>query len=117
MSDDLTDLATDLATAGPEMDAITDALLKDRSDAMVETAKSLVAVESGDLRDSLIGVTGEQHERLIMGKFYGMFVEYGTARAGPKPFINPAVDKHLDELEDLLLQAGTAQIVGEGVFS
>lgn len=50
---------------------------------------------SGKLADSIDAKPGDGDDWLVtVGEFYGLFVEYGTRRAGARPFLTPAAEAH-----------------------
>lgn len=62
------------------------------------SAKEIVTVRTGATRDS-IETTGSGLVREIGPTTrYGFFLENGTFKDAPQPFMGPALDKHTDEL-------------------
>lgn len=77
-------------------------------DAAVE-ARSLAPVgDTGELRDSIsVGLEGDGRFASIGAEIgptvdYAPFVEYGTSRMAPQPFIGPAVEAQLPKLTSAL---------------
>ncbi len=67
---------------------------------MVDYAKAIVPVDTGYLQRSIDWVAmgeGEWHFRAMAG--YASYVELGTSRMRAQPFMQPAVDAILDEIE------------------
>jgi HK97 gp10 family phage protein len=67
---------------------------------MVDYAKSIVPVDTGFLRDSIDWAAtgeGEWHFRAKAG--YASYVELGTSKMQAQPFMQPAVEAILDEIE------------------
>ena len=78
--------------------------VNDGVEMMVETAKILVPVATGNLRDS-IHYEGSFPDYSIVvdaqneyGQYYGYFVEHGTSRQGAQPFLWPAINAVLPKL-------------------
>ena len=75
-------------------------------------AQSLAPVDTGNLRSSIsrdlvrddTSITGEVGPTAA----YGWFVENGTSRSGPQPYMGPAFDRRLPALE-----AALGQIAGD----
>lgn len=59
-------------------------------------AKAKCPVDTGYLRNSISTSIGLAGLKATVGPTanYGAFVEYGTSRAGPHPYMGPAVDKN-----------------------
>lgn len=56
-------------------------------------AKSRAPVQTGFLRASIQATqVGKAHWRVTVGADYGLYVEYGTVRSGPRPYFHPAID-------------------------
>lgn len=71
------------------------------ADIVLEDAKARVPVRTGTLKESLTKETTEKTAgRAVVsvgpGKegFYGRFVELGTSKTAPRPFLRPALDKN-----------------------
>lgn len=103
---------------------------------VIQEAKDLVPVDSGDLRDSLhiggytkltpeyrkVGSYGALKKPIGKGKTFGVFagstlpyahlVELGTKRTRAKPFLRPAADTKQDEVVKAVEQAIQAVIEG-----
>lgn len=78
------------------------ALVEKTGDDIVSTAKSIVAVRTGFLRDS-IEMQMERHGNASFGRIvavirvkasYGKFVELGTRKMAAQPFLVPAFEMH-----------------------
>jgi HK97 gp10 family phage protein len=87
-------LAADLAKAGPRQIALAKkALVKTALD-VEATAKQLAAVDTGAMRNS-IGIDFEELAATIGPTVnYAPYVEFGTSRQAPQPFMGPALDRH-----------------------
>ena len=99
---DLRALAVDLRNDGPA--AIPHATLVDRKidAAIVGDAKVLSPVDTGFLENSIgseVTVTDDAVEA-VEGPTaeYGLYVEAGTSRMEPQPYMGPAFDRNIDQL-------------------
>lgn len=87
------------------------------TDLIVKEAKRLVPVDTGRLRDSITADTkGEAGRSIATGDIvadapYAGFVEFGTVRQAPQPFMRPALRKYRKGFKDDLARAG-AQVLG-----
>ena len=68
-------------------------------------ASRLVPTRTGYLRSTIYARTREWEAEVGAEAVYAANVEFGTSRAQAKPFLNPAVEARLPELETLFLQA------------
>jgi len=64
-----------------------------------QTAKSTVAVDTGELRDSIRHEVSGEEARIGAGAEHGIFVEFGTYKMGAQPFLRPAVDNNKSAVE------------------
>jgi HK97 gp10 family phage protein len=68
-------------------------------------AKRLVPVRTGYLRSTIFARIQEWNAEVGAEAAYAANVEFGTLYAMAQPFLNPAVQAHLPELERVLLEA------------
>jgi HK97 gp10 family phage protein len=68
-------------------------------------AQRVVPVRTGYLRSTIFARTREWSVELGAEATYAACVEFGTRSAQAKPFLAPAVETRLPELEGMLLQA------------
>jgi HK97 gp10 family phage protein len=68
-------------------------------------AQRIVPVRTGYLRSTIYARTREWNTEVGAEASYAADIEFGTRTAQAKPFLNPAVQSYLPELERLLLQA------------
>lgn len=61
---------------------------------VITTAKAIVPVRTGALRDSLKFVVKQNGITFSAGVDYGVFIEFGTTKMDAQPFMNPAVDEN-----------------------
>lgn len=74
-------------------------------------AKIAAPVDTGNLRNSIsheIRAQGGLSGGSIIAAIgptaeYGAFVEYGTSRMSPQPYLGPAFDRHVGDLDKALL--------------
>ena len=58
-----------------------------------ELARNRAPVLSGELRASIeVQPESELSKTVVVGKFYGSFVEFGTHKMAAKPFLTPATE-------------------------
>lgn len=86
-------------------------LIKELMDEAARTGKvlsqKLVPVDTGDLKNSIKFHATTNHGWTFLlqaeaGMYYASFVEGGTSRMGPRPFLQPGVDLAADQIEILL---------------
>ena len=64
---------------------------------------ALGAVDTGNLRRSIEhGDNGKDEAYIGTNVEYGKYVEYGTSKMAPRPFLKQAVNNHIDEYKSLL---------------
>lgn len=67
--------------------------VNERSAKRIEaTAKQLVPVLSGDLRDSITAIPTEGSDWAVIARFPGHLIEFGTVHGGVHPFMVPAAE-------------------------
>lgn len=67
--------------------------LMDVAKEIEEKAKRFVRVRTGALRDSITAQEISELEVAVSMLFYGYYLEYGTSRMPPYPFIRPALEQ------------------------
>ena len=72
---------------------------------IVSTAREIAPVRTGALRNSIYYAL--EPWRLVVGAavHYAAFVEYGTRKMAPRPYLRPAVWSHLNDLINSLRKA------------
>jgi HK97 gp10 family phage protein len=68
-------------------------------------AKQLVPVRTGHLRQSIYAEVREWVVRIGAEATYALFVELGTRYMQARPYIYPAIQAHLPELESIIRDA------------
>lgn len=71
-------------------------------------AKRLAPVDTGNLRNSITtAVTGDGLTAAVVATAsYAPFVELGTSRMAPQPFMGPATDRNKEAFYDAMAQLG-----------
>ena len=78
--------------------------VNDGVEMMVETARILVPVATGNLRDSIHYEGSFPNYSIVVdaqneyGQYYGYYVEWGTSKMGAQPFLWPAINAVLPKL-------------------
>lgn len=62
------------------------------------TAKALAPVDTGNLRGSISSDVHAFSAEIGPTAEYGAYVEEGTSRMAPQPYMNPAADRHEPDL-------------------
>ena len=100
--DDLNRLAMDLSAAGPKALPPAARAVEKASRDIERDAKIACFVRTGNLRSSIstdLSVTDTSVTAEIgPTASYGGYVESGTSRAGPRPYLGPAFSRHADLL-------------------
>lgn len=65
-------------------------------------AKELCPVDTGHLRDSITHSVDDNTVYLSSDVEYAPYVEFGTYKQKPQPFMGPAMQDHLDEYKAIL---------------
>lgn len=68
-----------------------------------DTARAVAPVDTGNLRDSiLVARDGETRAAVVATASYASYVENGTTRQAPQPYMSTATIKHEQEFYDML---------------
>jgi len=96
-----------------ELAAASAVVVKKVSTAIAKTAldieadsKALCPVDTGFLRNSISSDIKPLEAEIGPTAEYGAYVEYGTSRAGPQPYITPSFDRRSSSLVSAIEQAG-----------
>lgn len=68
-------------------------------------AKQLVPVRTGHLRSSIYAKIQEWVAEIGAEATYALFVEFGTRYMQAQPYLYPAIQEHLPELEQIICDA------------
>jgi HK97 gp10 family phage protein len=71
-------------------DSMRDDWQKDWGTELTDTIRANVPVDTGELRDSIQQV---EPGGIRIGAFYWRFVENGTSKMAPRPFVRPSIKK------------------------
>ena len=94
-------------------------VIKDGGEAIAKRAKELAPRgATGKLRRSINstftagGGGSEAHAEIGPTAFYGRFVEHGTARMSPHPYLAPAADAESEAITEALAKAAAESVFG-----
>jgi HK97 gp10 family phage protein len=83
------------------------------------TAKNKAPVDTGNLKGSIghsdlrsVGTSGSMHAEIGPTAEYGAFVEFGTSRMAPQPYMGPAADQHFPLFAQAVEQLGLEALGG-----
>jgi HK97 gp10 family phage protein len=103
---ELHEIERTIDASGPKVEALAKAVVRKMGFDTVAEAQALVPVDTGNLKNS-IGVDfdadGLGFEAGPTAN-YGHFVEWGTSRMSPRPYMRPAFDKVTEPLDALIAQ-------------
>lgn len=104
-------LADDLRQAADTMPGKAQSVVSKVGHDMQATAQAIVPVDTGHLK-STIGteVMGLSADVFATAE-YSSYVELGTSRMAPQPYLGPAFDQHLPDLESALGALGSSAIL------
>ena len=85
-------------------EALTESV-KTQVEAVVETAKELCPVDTGNLRDSIEGsISAGGHYGIVKvptkEAYYGFMVHFGTEKMAGRPFLYQASERHSSEFQE-----------------
>lgn len=105
-SNELRRLGEDLTAMGAQAQAgARDVVAKTAADITAD-AKVFAPVDTGNLRNSigydLSNQGGESSAEIGPTANYGLFVETGTSRMAPQPFLGPAFDRRASRFEEAM---------------
>lgn len=95
-------LSATLATAGAAHRAAATAVVAKTAADIEATAKNLAPVDTGTLKSSITRDVRGLEAEIGPTVNYALYVEAGTSRAAPQPFLGPATDMHTPEFEAAL---------------
>jgi HK97 gp10 family phage protein len=82
------------------------------AEAMAQTGRQLAPVETGLLRSSITADINDLQAEVGPTVYYAVFVEYGTSRMAPQPFMGPAGDMHEADYADSLADGAEDAVFG-----
>jgi HK97 gp10 family phage protein len=112
-------LSADIARAAATTGLRAQAVVRKTAYDIEGTAKNLVPVDTGNLKGSIghsdarsVGRSGTLAIEIGPTANYGAFVEMGTSRMAPQPFMGPAADTHAPAFEQAMQQLGLEGLNG-----
>lgn len=112
-------LSTDIAQAARGTGAKAQQVVRKTAYDIERTAKNLVPVDTGNLKGSIghsdarsVGRSGTLAVEIGPTANYGIFVEAGTSRMAPKPYMGPAADQHEPAFMQAMQQLGLEALDG-----
>lgn len=111
-------LSADLTSAGREVGNRALQVVRKTAYDIETTAKSIVAVDTGNLKSSIthsdprMASTGSLAAEIGPTADYGEFLETGTRRMAPQPFMGPAADRHEPAFNAAMAQLGQELLDG-----
>jgi HK97 gp10 family phage protein len=119
MADDLRRLAADIQRAARTTGQRAQLVIRKSATDIESTAKNLVPVDTGNLKGSIghsdlrtVGRSGSLSVEIGPTANYGIFIEQGTSRMAPQPFMGPAADRHTPAFEQAMAQLGLEGLNG-----
>ena len=95
-------LRSRLDTIARELSGELDDAVRMAAEAIEEGAKARAPIDSGELRDSIHSEKQADSSYLVIAgdkdAFYAHFVEYGTSKNSPHPFLLPAAEAERDNI-------------------
>lgn len=97
-TDDFRRFAVDARAAAGKLRTRTSQVVRATAARVQRDARILAPVRTGFLRNS-IGVDTREGDNAVSAEvgpaaYYGVFVELGTSRMAPRPYLFPAADRH-----------------------
>ena len=65
-------------------------------------ARAICPVDTGRLRNSITSVADDESVTIGSNVEYAPYVELGTSRQSPQPFLGPSIEEHLTEYENII---------------
>ncbi|HAY43704.1 MAG TPA: hypothetical protein DCY59_09205 [Micrococcaceae bacterium] len=107
-------------TEGPRaLGQLTRTVVRKTAKDVERSAKGLAPVDTGNLKSSIgtsdlraMGTSGSIEAEVRATANYSSFVELGTSRMAPQPFMGPALDKHAPVFEEAMGQIAERAVLG-----
>lgn len=100
-------LQADLGKASARTVAAASLVVRKTAADIEATAKIHAPVDTGALRNSISSDISVLSAEIGPTVDYGLYVEAGTSRAAPQPYMGPAADVHGPAFEAAIAQIGT----------
>jgi HK97 gp10 family phage protein len=112
-------LSADIAKAAKTTGARAQAVVRKTAIDIEGTAKQIAPVDTGNLKGSIghsdlrtVGRSGSLVVEIGPTASYGVFLEQGTSRMAPQPFMGPAADRHTPGFHQAMAQLGLEGLNG-----
>ncbi len=79
--------------------------LREIGERAVRYATDIVPVRTGNLRSSIAYDADDRQVIIGSDVTYAMYVEEGTSRMRPRPYLRPAIVSHLEEYREIIREA------------
>lgn len=119
MDEDLRKLAADIWKAAKGTGQRAQVVVRKTAIDIESTAKQIAPVDTGNLKGSIghsdlrtVGRSGSLAVEIGPTASYGVFLEMGTSRMAPQPFMGPAADRHAPGFEQAMAQLGLEGLNG-----
>lgn len=99
-------IAIDLTTASGDAVRKANLALQKTARDIEADAKTLAPVDTGNLRSSIGVDFGDLSAIIGPGANYGIYVEFGTSRMGPQPYLFPALERRAPGFMKAMEQIG-----------
>lgn len=104
--EDVAKLAADLGKAGAGAVGKAAIVVRKAATDIERDAKILAPVDTGNLRNSIGAVVRGLRAEVGPTAEYGVYVEHGTSRMGPQPYMGPAAERHTAPFELAMRKVG-----------
>ena len=112
-------VAAAIDKAGPRTGRLAQMAIRKTAKDIEASAKNRVPVDTGNLKGSIgtsdlrgVAQSGGLSVEIGPTANYGGFVEYGTSRMAPQPYMGPAADIHFPIFEQVIAQLGLEALDG-----
>lgn len=102
-------LAADITTATGRVGELASQVVRKTALDVQRDAQTLAPVDTGFLQSSIsttIAGDGEMSAEVGPTAHYGIYVEMGTSRMSPQPYLFPAADRHEQNFYEAIAQLG-----------